>query len=172
MEGKKYKRKEFISFLQEVVSDFANPSVKLEQYMTPYDVTADFFALLNDTGEITGKVVADFCCGTGLYTAASYFLDAKEVYAFDIDKEALSLCMASTEELKGCEFHIESIDLTTSAITEKYTQQFDTVVMNPPFGTKSNKGIDMTLLKNAIKVLLLNKTNSVVREMYIPCIRQ
>ena len=44
---RKYKRKDFISFLQEVVPDFEKPLIKLEQYMTPYDVTADFFALLN-----------------------------------------------------------------------------------------------------------------------------
>lgn len=29
---------------------------------------------------------------------------------------------------------------------------FDTVVMNPPFGTKNNEGIDVQLLSAAIKV--------------------
>lgn len=41
------KRKEFISFLQEIIHAFENPQVKLEQYMTPYDVTADFFTMLD-----------------------------------------------------------------------------------------------------------------------------
>jgi len=30
----------------------------------------------------------------------------------------------------------------------------DTVVMNPPFGTKNNNGIDMIFLKKAIEVYL------------------
>ncbi len=46
-EPRRYRRKEFISFLQETVKNFEHPQVKLEQYMTPYDVAADFFALLN-----------------------------------------------------------------------------------------------------------------------------
>jgi predicted RNA methylase len=30
---------------------------------------------------------------------------------------------------------------------------FDTVIMNPPFGTKNNEGIDMKLLENALYVI-------------------
>ena len=151
-EPKKFKRKEFISFLQETVSDFEKPSVKLEQYMTPYDVTADFFALLNDSGDITDKIVADFCCGTGLYSAASYFFDAGEIYSFDIDESALLLCKETMENFEDCKYHIENIDLSDVSTVEKYKQAFDTILMNPPFGTKSNEGIDMALLKTAIRV--------------------
>ena len=35
-------------------------------------------------------------------------------------------------------------------------EYFDTVVMNPPFGTKKNEGIDMKLLSAAIKVRLVS----------------
>ena len=31
----------------------------------------------------------------------------------------------------------------------KYVNYFDTIIMNPPFGTKNNAGIDMALLKSA-----------------------
>ena len=31
--------------------------------------------------------------------------------------------------------------------------QFDTVIMNPPFGTKNNEGVDMELLQAACKAL-------------------
>ena len=31
----------------------------------------------------------------------------------------------------------------------KYANYFDTIIMNPPFGTKNNAGIDLALLKTA-----------------------
>lgn len=38
---------------------------------------------------------------------------------------------------------------------EKMLNRFDTVIMNPPFGTKNNEGIDMQLLSAAIKVKVI-----------------
>ena len=172
-EPRRFKRKEFISFLQEAVNDFTKPSVKLEQYMTPYDVTADFFALLNNSMEIAGKVVADFCCGTGLYSAASYFLDAKEIYSFEIDTDAINSCKETMESFEDCVSHVEQVDLTNPAMIEKYSGSFDTVIMNPPFGTKDNEGIDMQLLKTAICVILAIPTiYSAAKEAYIHCTSQ
>jgi len=152
---KTYKRKEFISFLQEVVEDFEKPSPGLEQYMTPYDVAADFFGFLNTNNEISGKIVADFCCGTGLYSAASYFLDGKEIWSFDIDEKALEQCKNSLSNIEDINSHIEKWDLISPEFIAKYKGFFDTVIMNPPFGTKENAGIDMKLLKSAIQVFFL-----------------
>ena len=102
--------------------------------------------------EIAGKVVADFCCGTGMYTAAACQLNAKEVYAFDIEEAALEQCKAMLADCDSTVYHIEKLDLTDSAGIQKYKLAFDTVVMNPPFGTKDNAGIDMRLLQNAVSV--------------------
>lgn len=49
---------------------------------------------------------------------------------------------------------------------------FDTVIMNPPFGTKSNAGIDMKFLKRALKlsnnvVYSLHKTSTRYDIFYI-----
>lgn len=60
----------------------------------------------------------------------------------DIDDEALNLSKDNCEE-----FEIENIDLLQLNIvgTENmWKKQFDTVIMNPPFGTKNNKGILIT----------------------------
>ena len=47
----------------------------------------------------------------------------------------------------------------------RFSKQFDTVIMNPPFGTKRNAGIDMTFLQTAISmatsaVYSLHKTST------------
>ena len=96
--------------------------------------------------------MADFCCGTGLYSAAAYFFDAKEVYALDIDPAALSACNSALSELDSANYHTELIDLCDETRMAKYRGIFDTVVMNPPFGTKENEGIDMKILKSAVMV--------------------
>jgi rRNA N6-adenosine-methyltransferase METTL5 len=33
-----------------------------------------------------------------------------------------------------------------------FRESVDTIVMNPPFGTKNNKGIDISFLKKAVEV--------------------
>jgi predicted RNA methylase len=46
-------------------------------------------------------------------------------------------------------------DLTTIDQNPRFKDYFDTIVMNPPFGTKNNEGIDMKLLSAAVYVILL-----------------
>jgi predicted RNA methylase len=38
------------------------------------------------------------------------------------------------------------------SLQPRLNKAFDTVVLNPPFGTKQNKGIDMIFLQQAINV--------------------
>lgn len=38
------------------------------------------------------------------------------------------------------------------ATLDGFKGKLDTIIMNPPFGTKNNKGVDMVLLKKAIDV--------------------
>ena len=42
------------------------------------------------------------------------------------------------------------------ALNPRMQGRFDTVVMNPPFGTKNNEGIDVKLLSAAIEVTFLH----------------
>lgn len=58
---------------------------------------------------------------------------------FDIDNDALEIFRRNAEE-----FEISNVDLVQcdlcSLEAEAYTKKFDTVIMNPPFGTKHNQG--------------------------------
>ena len=56
-------------------------------------------------------------------------------------------------------------DATNFQTLEFLTKKFDTVVMNPPFGTIHNKGIDMTFVKHGLQlarqaVYSLHKTST------------
>lgn len=58
---------------------------------------------------------------------------------FDIDVDALEIFRRNAEE-----FEISNVDLVQCDMcmleAEGYANKFDTVIMNPPFGTKHNTG--------------------------------
>lgn len=58
---------------------------------------------------------------------------------FDIDDDALKIFRRNAEE-----FEISNVDLVQcdlcSLEAEAFANKFDTVIMNPPFGTKHNQG--------------------------------
>ena len=66
------------------------------------------------------------------------------------------------------DFDIDNIDMIkadVNSIGEGWENKFDTVIMNPPFGTKHNKGLDMVFLQRAItmtrtSVYSLHKTST------------
>ena len=104
-------------------------------------------------GAIGGQVVGDFCAGTGMYTVASAYFDAKEVVSFELDRDAIEV-MEENYEHYEVEGTIEHVDILQEFATDsKYLNYFDTILMNPPFGTKGNEGIDMDLIKAATKAL-------------------
>ena len=60
---------------------------------------------------------------------------------------------------------VELILADANGSLEQMHKKFDTVIMNPPFGTKHNKGIDMTFVKQALSlartsVYSLHKTST------------
>ena len=59
----------------------------------------------------------------------------------DVDDDALGICLGNVEEIG-----IENVDFIQMDVTSinpldvKWRDICDTVIMNPPFGTKHNKG--------------------------------
>lgn len=77
---------------------------------------------------------------------------------FDIDDDALEIFRSNAEE-----FEISNVDLVQSDLCslqpEAYAHKFDTVIMNPPFGTKHNQGEESTVQTNSLK-LVFNSIDS------------
>ncbi|KAK9882818.1 hypothetical protein WA026_023329 [Henosepilachna vigintioctopunctata] len=136
------------------VSPFEKPKILLEQYVTPPHIAAYMLHHIQfEHGDITDKIVADLGCGTGCLTIGTATLDASMVYGFEIDSDALDIFQENMQQFELT--NIEAIRCDILNIPRRFENFFDTVIMNPPFGTKHNAGIDMEFLK--IGMLLSKK---------------
>ncbi|GJQ12622.1 hypothetical protein GpartN1_g4413.t1 [Galdieria partita] len=137
--------------IEELLADiktFENPNVFLEQYTTPPHIAAYLVQIAeNSFGDLKGKLVADLGCGTGMLCAAIHYFGASSIVGVDLDESALSI---AKQNIVKCDLQV---DLVQSNISELFfkSAMFDTVVMNPPFGTR-RKGIDVVFLETAIEV--------------------
>jgi len=126
------------------VEGFENPKISLEQYLTPAQMAADILHTANLNQDLEGKKVADIGTGTGIFAIGAALLGA-DVKAFDKDLDALDLAEENAENL-GMTEYIEFVETDVSDIEE----EFDTVLMNPPFSVHSDIGIDF--IRKAVEV--------------------
>lgn len=145
------------------VDTFDAPNVHLEQYPTPPDISAEMMHHIFSQGEIAGKHIADLGCGGGILSIAASVLNAGQVVGFDIDAAALAVCSKNCEEMEITNVDLVQCDLSMLPDL-RWRGVFDTVVMNPPFGTRM-KGLDVTFLKAALfmssgSVYSLHKTST------------
>ena len=122
--------------------DFYQPKPELEQYSTPVDIVAEMIKLANSQGDLSGNVV-DLGCGTGRLAIGAALLGA-EVTGYEIDDDALELAKSYS---KKNDLEIEWINLAIENINKKY----DTVLMNPPFGSQ-RPGADRAFLKKSLEI--------------------
>ena len=57
---------------------------------------------------------------------------------FDIDEDALEIFNRNVEEFELT--NVDMVQCDVCSLSNKMSKSFDTVIMNPPFGTKNNKG--------------------------------
>lgn len=163
----KIKLKKLEEYLQSVDS-FEKPKVLLEQYITPSHIASNLlFTIQNNYDDLDGKFVADLGTGTGMLSVGSAILGGAHVVGFDIDAEALAIAKNNVEEMEVFNVDFVQCDVLSDLTTEgsSWIKAFDTVLMNPPFGTKKNAGMDMKFLKVAIQlsrkvVYSLHKTST------------
>ena len=122
--------------------DFYQPKPELEQYSTPVDIVAEMIKLANAQGDLSGKVV-DLGCGTGRLAIGAALLGA-EVTGYEIDNDALELAKNYSKEH---DLDIKWVNLAIENIDKKY----DTVLMNPPFGSQ-RPGADRAFLKKSLEI--------------------
>lgn len=138
--------------LQEILESFdvyEKPNIALEQYATPPHIAANMLHIMSEnTGEIDGKIVADLGCGCGTLSLGAAICGAAFCIGFDIDDKALEIARGNKEDIE-----LENVDFIQCDVTNlsnsRWYKAFDTVLLNPPFGTKGNKGIDIQFLQTA-----------------------
>ena len=97
---------------------------------------------VNASGNLSGKV-ADLGCGTGRLAIAAAILGAK-VTGFEIDQKAISIAKDYSE--------LNNLEITwINQPIEGVEDSFDTVIMNPPFGSQ-RPGADKIFLEKAMEI--------------------
>uniref|UniRef100_A0A2K6N804 Methyltransferase-like protein 5 n=1 Tax=Rhinopithecus roxellana TaxID=61622 RepID=A0A2K6N804_RHIRO len=138
---KKLRLKELESRLQQV-DGFEKPKLLLEQYPTrPHIAACMLYTIHNTYDDIENKVVADLGCGCGVLSIGTAMLGAGLCVGFDIDEDALEIFNRNVEEFELT--NIDMVQCDVCVLSNRMSKSFDTVIMNPPFGTKNNKGTDM-----------------------------
>ncbi|XP_043495308.1 rRNA N6-adenosine-methyltransferase METTL5 [Polistes fuscatus] len=150
-------------YLQQI-DGFEKPKIKLEQYTTSAHIASHMlYTAQSQFNDIEGRVVADFGCGCGVLSLGAQMLGASHVIGFEIDSDALNIFYRNCTDL---DLFVESIQCDIlQYLPGKFEKYFDTVIMNPPFGTKKNSGTDIKFLEVAIKaasntVYSLHKTST------------
>ncbi len=128
------------------LKQFDNPKVLYEQYSTDSEVAAEILWFANMQGDIKNKVIADLGCGPGIFGIGALLLNAKKVYFVDKDEYAIKTTMENLRMLKKK----SNIALIQKDVQD-FSQQVDTVLQNPPFGTKI-KHHDKIFLQKAFEV--------------------
>jgi len=139
----------------EDVSGFEKPKILLEQYPTrPHIASRMLHTIQSSYGDVEDKFVADLGCGAGVLSIGASILGAGAVTGFEIDPDAAEVAL---ENIRDAE--VDNIDIVLTDLTKceegadnRWCKKFDTVIMNPPFGTKRNAGIDMEFLKFAFSI--------------------
>ena len=122
-----------------------DPDPWLEQYTTPAKVAAEMLftaAYIHD--DIKGKLITDLGCGTGRLGIGALLLGAQGVVGVDIDPKAVEVAMENAEGagvLERCHWVVGDIAPLRGV--------FDTVLMNPPFGTR-RRHLDVRFLSEAL----------------------
>ncbi|XP_009772268.1 uncharacterized protein LOC107775069 isoform X1 [Nicotiana tabacum] len=130
------------------LEQFSSPKIELEQYPTGAHIASRMlYTADNSFEDVNSKVVADFGCGCGTLGLAAGLLGAGSVIGLDIDTESLEIASANADEL---ELDMNFIQCDIRNLKWR-GQVVETVVMNPPFGTR-RKGADMEFLSAAMKV--------------------
>lgn len=73
--------------------------------------------------------------------------------SIDIDEGALKVCQENLTEAEVDNVELIKADVTTLINDQpRFRKFFDTVLLNPPFGTKHNPGADVAFLKTALEI--------------------
>jgi len=122
-----------------------SPRIGLEQYTIPADIAADILFLAGVVyRDIVGKSVIDLGTGTGRLAIGAVLMGARRAAGVDIDPVAINVAQENSQLAK---VNVDWIVGELDAIRGR----FDTVLMNPPFGTK-RRHVDKIFLRKAIGI--------------------
>ena len=106
------------------------PNLKLEQYPVSPEAASELLYLAGfEHDDLEGRV-SDLGTGTGRLAIGAALMGAEEVVGVDVDEQALAIAKENAERVEA------EVEWVHSYI-EKINGKFDTVIMNPPYGTRT-----------------------------------
>lgn len=110
---------------------FVQPSAAEEQYAMDSEIGAEVLWQAYMNGDIEGRRIADLGCGTGILGIGALLLGAASVLFVEADNAVIPTLEGNLGSIPDAGAIVVNADI--SAVTETV----DTVVQNPPFGTRS-----------------------------------
>ncbi|CAD6188424.1 unnamed protein product [Caenorhabditis auriculariae] len=142
-----------LKWLLEELSGFEDPKISLEQYATSPELSLAMMDAIDELTPLDGATVADLGCGCGmLMTTAAFAFSPSYVLGVEIDDDAIATCCENLEHAEVQDV-CEVVQLDALAAGKAFGPIFDVVVMNPPFGTKNNAGMDMKFVNAGLSIL-------------------
>ena len=148
-----------------------SPKPSLEQYQTSAKIAAFLiWEICEHYGDIKDKTVLDLGCGNGILGIACLLLGAKFVLEVDVDSESLEVAEQnamdlgfSSKEILFTQQDVRSFSMENFDALES-KERFDTAVINPPFGSRGQVGIDTIFVQKALEnadiVYSMHKTST------------
>ncbi|MBI5072796.1 methyltransferase [Candidatus Woesearchaeota archaeon] len=127
------------------LASFEKPKIKLEQYTTDSEIAATILWDALMKGDIVGKTVADFGAGTGILGIGALLLGAKHVFFVEKDTDAVRILQTNILPLRAENYEIRQMDV------KDFQERVDTVLQNPPFGTRQEHA-DKIFLEKAFSL--------------------
>jgi len=128
---------------------FEGPKMRQEQYIMDSEVAASVLWNAYLLEDIEGKVIADLGCGTGILGIGALMLGAKYALFVDSDEKALQTAKNNISKVKSEGYNLGKAEFICRDIG-KLEIKADTVIQNPPFGTKIRHN-DIVFLQKALQ---------------------
>jgi predicted RNA methylase len=120
------------------------PNLKLEQYPVSSEVASELLYMAGfEHNDLSDRVI-DLGTGTGRLAIGAALIGAGEIVGVDVDEQALALARENAERTRV------QVEWVQSDI-EKIDGRFDTVIMNPPYGTRTSHA-DTRFLEKAFQL--------------------
>nr|CAG4637295.1 EOG090X0BVL [Ceriodaphnia reticulata]SVE73150.1 EOG090X0BVL [Ceriodaphnia reticulata] len=151
--AKLMKRKELEQHLQDL-DGFSKPKILLEQYETRAHIAACMLHTIESAyGDLGQKTILDLGCGCSVLGIGSVLMGASYVLGVDVDEEALQISTSNINQFELTDIDLIQCDVKDLPSVLERKAKFDTVIMNPPFGTKHNKGVDSLFVEIGLQCL-------------------